>query len=85
MSSLLSKFPGSKPTGMSRRLKIVPLHTKIGPPPKRLPPPPPKPVKRKKGDSDEDDESEYESDGQGGTRKKVKSNERGMEWFMVED
>lgn len=70
---------------MSRRVKIVPLHTKIGPPPKRLPPPPPKPVKRKKGDSDDEDESEYESDGEGGTRKKVKSNERGMEWFMVED
>jgi hypothetical protein len=86
----LAKFPGSKPSGMSRRLRIAPLHTKIGPPAKALPPVPQKPVRKKKGESDEDEdedeEGEEESDGEGGVRKKKgKSKEKGLEWFMVED
>ena len=73
---------------MSKRLRIAPLHAKIGPPAKSLPPVPQKPVRKKKGDSDEEDEedgAEEESDGEGGVRKVVKVKGRGMEWYMVED
>lgn len=75
---------------MSRRLRIAPLHAKIGPPVKALPPVPLKPVRKKKGDSDEEDEEEEsvgeeESDGEGGVRKVKKGKGRGIEWFMVED
>ena len=83
---MLSKFPGARQTGISRKLKIAPLHMKIGPPVKALPPPPPKPSKKKKVESDDDDddeEAEMESDGEGGTRKKPKV--KGIEWFMEED
>jgi hypothetical protein len=70
---------------MSKRNKIVPLHAKIGPPAKLLPPAPLKPSKKKKDgeEEEESDEAEMESDGEGGLRKKKK--ERGMEWFMMED
>ena len=69
---------------MSRRNKIVSLHTKIGPPAKVLPPPPPKPSKKKKDDSDEEDSDDgMESDGQGGMRKKIKQGS--LAWLMMED
>jgi hypothetical protein len=84
----LSKFPKSRFAGMSRRMNIAPLHSKIGPPKKELPPAPKKAEKRKKGDSDEDEDEdeddEDEGDEVGGVRKKKKK-EKGMEWFMVED
>lgn len=86
LASVLSKFGGARQSGMSRRSKIAPLHMKIGPPAKALPPPPSKPSKKKKGDSDDEDDdsdAEMESDGEGGLRKKKK--EKGIEWFMVED
>jgi len=90
LTTVLSKFAGAKTTGMSKRLRIVPLHAKIGTPVKALPPVPLKPVRKKKGDNDdedeEDEEPEEESDGEGGIRKVVKKGKvKGMEWFMVED
>lgn len=70
---------------MSKRHRIAPLHAKIGPPAKALPPVPQKPVKRKKGDeSDEEDSEEGGSEDENGVRK-PKSKVKGMEWFMVED
>lgn len=86
LAGVLSKFGGARQSGMSRRSKIISLHSKIGPPVKALPPPPPKASKKKKDDEEEDedsDEAEMESDGEGGVRRKKK--ERGMEWYMVED
>ena len=77
LSSVLSKFQGSKSAGMSRKLKIVPLHAKIGPPAKAPPPLPKKPEKRKKGDSDE--ETEEEGDGEERRAKRDK------EWLMQDD
>lgn len=85
LASVLSKFGGARQSGMSRRNKIIPLHAKIGPPVKALPPPPPKASKKKKDESEEEDsdEAEMESDGEGGMRKKKKV--KGMEWYMMED
>jgi hypothetical protein len=86
LASLLTKFGGHKPLGMSRRTKIVSLHQTIGPPKKALPPAPKRAEKKKKGESDDEDEDDdefYESDGEGGRRRKSK--EKGIEWFMVED
>lgn len=74
LSSVLSKFPGARRTGMSRRLKIIPLHQKIGPGVKALPPPPLKPSRKKVESEDEDED---EADG------KVKEGSR--EWLMMED
>ncbi|WWD20634.1 hypothetical protein CI109_105110 [Kwoniella shandongensis] len=89
LTTVLAKFGGTKRTGMSKRLRIQPLHQKIGTPVKALPPPPKKPEKKKKGeesDEDDDEEDEEESDGEGGVRKKVKVKKgKGLEWFMVED
>ncbi len=97
LQQVLQKFPGAKTTGMSRRVRIAPLHSKIGPPAKSLPPLPVKPVKRKKGDSDDDEddeeeeleeeeEEEFDEDGNVIKRVKVKGPKvRGMEWYMVED
>ena len=88
LPAVLSKFSGTKTAGMSNRLRIAPLHAKIGPPAKALPPVPQKAVRKKKGDSDDEDEEddgEEESDGEGGTRKVKGAKGRGMEWFMVED
>ncbi|KAI9633564.1 uncharacterized protein MKK02DRAFT_38220 [Dioszegia hungarica] len=88
LASVLSKFPKSRFAGMSRRLKIAPLHSKIGPPKKELPPAPKKAEKRKKGDSDDDEDDEEDEeddeDGEGGVKKK-KSKEKGIEWYMMED
>jgi len=74
---------------MSMRIRIAPLHVKIGPPVKALPAVPQKPVRKKKGDSEDEDEEEEvgeeESDGEGGVRKVKKGKVKGMEWFMVED
>lgn len=86
LAGVLSKFGGgARQSGMSRRGKIVSLHTKIGPPVKALPPPPPKPSRKKVDEEEEEDSdgAEMESDGEGGVRRKKK--ERGMEWYMVED
>jgi hypothetical protein len=85
LSGVLSKFGGARPAGMSKRHRIAPLHAKIGPPAKALPPVPQKPVKKKKGDDsdDEDDEGETSEDEEG--NKKVKSKKKGIEWFMMED
>jgi hypothetical protein len=81
---------------MSRRIRIAPLHTKIGPPAKALPPVPQKPVKKKGGESEDRDEDgdgdgdgdgeegDEESDGEGGVRRKG-TVKRGMEWYMIED
>lgn len=87
LASVLSKFPGSRFTGMSRRLKIAPLHSKIGPPKKELPPAPKKAEKRKKGEESEEDEDEdgEEEEGEDGVVRKRQKKERGLEWFMVED
>ncbi|WVR08615.1 hypothetical protein IAU60_005670 [Kwoniella sp. DSM 27419] len=87
LSSLLAKFGGAKRSGMSNRLKIVPLHQKIGPPAKVLPPAPKKPEKKKKGDvdSDEDEDEEVEYDVDGNVIKKPKDGKKSLEWFMMED
>ncbi|KAK8850451.1 hypothetical protein IAR55_004369 [Kwoniella newhampshirensis] len=88
LTTVLAKFGGTKRTGMSKRLRIAPLHQKIGTPVKALPPAPKKPEKKKKGDEsdEEDEEEEEESDGEGGVRQKVKVKKgKGLEWFMVED
>jgi hypothetical protein len=85
LSSVLAKFGGARPTGMSKRHRIAPLHAKIGPPAKALPPVPQKPVKKKKGDESDDDESDQGgSEDENGVRK-PKSKVKGMDWFMVED
>ena len=86
LSGVLAKFGGARPTGMSKRHRIAPLHAKIGPPAKALPPVPQKPMKKKKGDESEEEESddgdgEEDEDGVSKRKSKVK----GMEWFMVED
>lgn len=60
---------------MSKRLRIAPLHTSIGPGVKALPPPPPK--NKKKAEEDEFDEDDEEAEG----RVKVGS----KEWLMMED
>jgi len=86
LSGVLAKFGGARPTGMSKRHRIAPLHAKIGPPAKALPPVPQKPVKRKKGDESEEEESDDgdgEEDQDGAPKRKSKV--KGMEWFMVED
>ena len=74
---------------MSKRLRVVPLHAKIGPPVKSLPPAPLKPTRKKKGESEDEDEDEdegeEESDGEGGVVRRSKKRERGMAWYMVED
>lgn len=74
---------------MSKRHRIAPLHAKIGPPVKSLPPAPQKPVRKKKGEEseEEDEDSAENEDGdesgiEGGKNKKEG---KGMEWFMVED
>ncbi|WVQ95557.1 hypothetical protein IAU59_002654 [Kwoniella sp. CBS 9459] len=89
LSSVLAKFGGAKRSGMSKRLKIAPLHQKIGPGVKALPPPPKKPEKKKAVDDDdgddEDNEDNWEEDEDGNRVKKVKDGKKGMEWFMVED
>ena len=89
LNSVLSKYPGTKSSGMSKRLRIIPLHVKIGPPAKPLPPVPQKIMRKKKGESEDEDEEEdeeEESDGEGGVRKiRKKGKVKGMEWFMVED
>jgi hypothetical protein len=85
LSGVLAKFGGAKPTGMSKRHRIAPLHAKIGPPAKALPPVPQKPVKKKKGEESEEEESDDGGgDDEDGVSKR-KSKVKGMEWFMVED
>lgn len=87
LTSVLSKFPGSRLTGMSKRHRIAPLHATIGPPAKALPPAPQKPVKKKKADEsdeEEDDADDSRSEDEHGD-KKPKKKEKGIEWFMVED
>lgn len=74
LPSVLAKFGGHKPTGMSKKLKIVSLHSKIGPPTKALPPVPKKPQKKVESEDDDDD-----VDGE----KKVKPGSK--EWLMMED
>jgi hypothetical protein len=70
---------------MSKRHRIAPLHAKIGPPAKALPPVPQKPVKKKKGEESEEEESDDGGgDDEDGVSKR-KSKVKGMEWFMVED
>ena len=88
----MSKFGGARQSGMSRKYKIAPLHSKIGTPAKSLPPVPLKPVRKKKGDESEEDDDEEEeeevSDGEGGTvmvKKEKAKKVKGMEWYMVED
>ncbi len=78
----MARFPGAKHTGMSKRLQIVPLHAKIGPGVKALPPAPQKPQKKQKGEESEDEEDMSE-DENGNPKKKSKV--KGMEWYMVED
>jgi len=92
LSSVLTKLPGgnygARQSGMSRKLRIVPLHAKIGPPAKAKPPAPTKPVKKKKGedsDEDEDEEGEGSGDDDDGEGKARKKKEKGMEWYMMED
>ncbi|WVF67997.1 hypothetical protein IAT40_002759 [Kwoniella sp. CBS 6097] len=89
LSNVLAKFGGAKRSGISKRLKIVPLHQKIGPGVKALPPPPKKPEKKKAADDDDDDdednEDNWEEDADGNRVKKVKDGKKPMEWFMVED
>ncbi|WWD08366.1 hypothetical protein V865_006478 [Kwoniella europaea PYCC6329] len=76
LTTVLAKFGGAKRSGLTKKLRIAPLHQKIGPPAKALPPVPKKPEKKKSASDDEDDEDE---DGE----KKVGKGT--MEWFMVED
>lgn len=78
LGSVLAKFAPVRPTGMSKRLRIAPLHMKIGTPVKALPPVPKKPS-RKKEDSDEEEEEEEAADGV----RKVKPGSK--EWLMMED
>lgn len=86
---MLAKFPGSRLTGMSKRHRIAPLHSKIGPPAKALPPVPQKSEKKKKSeDSEDEDENgvhdeEDDSGEEGGQKKRKKG--RGIEWYMEED
>jgi hypothetical protein len=71
---------------MSKRHRIAPLHAKIGPPAKALPPVPQKPVKKKKGEESEEEESDDGGgDDEDGVSKRKSSKVKGMEWFMVED
>ncbi|CAK9786557.1 unnamed protein product [Cutaneotrichosporon oleaginosum] len=76
LAGVLSKFPGARRTGMSKRLNIVPLHASIGPGVKALPPPPPKSKKKVEEEEDEDEEDEN-----GNPKVKVGS----REWLMMED
>lgn len=87
LNSVLSKFPGSRMTGMSKRHRIAPLHAKIGPPVKALPPVPLKPVRKKKDDDDDEDEDdEGEEGGSGDEEGRQKKNKaKAMEWLMMED
>ncbi|OCF38983.1 hypothetical protein I317_07238 [Kwoniella heveanensis CBS 569] len=88
LSAVLAKFGGAKRSGMSKRLKIAPLHQKIGPGVKALPPPPKKPEKKKAADDDDDDEDNednWEEDEDGNRVRKAKDGKKSMEWFMVED
>ncbi|KAL1409829.1 hypothetical protein Q8F55_003828 [Vanrija albida] len=72
LASALLKLPGAKRSGLSKRLRIAPLHAHIGTPARVLPPPPPKPSKKKvESDDDSDDEG------------KIKVGSR--EWLMMED
>ncbi|KIR79410.1 hypothetical protein I306_03529 [Cryptococcus gattii EJB2] len=75
LPSVLAKFGGHKRTGMSKKLKIVSLHSKIGPPAKALPPVPKKPQKKVESEDDDDDDMDGE--------KKVKPGSK--EWLMMED
>ncbi|XAO22167.1 hypothetical protein I312_100933 [Cryptococcus bacillisporus CA1280] len=75
LPSVLAKFGGHKRTGMSKKLKIVSLHSKIGPPAKALPPVPKKP--QKKVESEDDDHDDVDGE------KKVKPGSK--EWLMMED
>jgi hypothetical protein len=70
---------------MSRRHRIAPLHSKIGPPAKALPPVPQKPVKKKKGEESEEEDSDDGGSEDEDGNKKSKSKVKGIEWFMVED
>lgn len=76
---------------MSKRLRIAPLHAKIGPPAKTLPPVPQKPVRKKKGEeSEEEDEEEGENGNGSGSEdeeegKKRNKKAKAMEWLMMED
>ncbi|OCF58504.1 hypothetical protein L486_04537 [Kwoniella mangroviensis CBS 10435] len=79
LTSVLAKFGGAKRSGLTKKLRIAPLHQKIGPPAKALPPVPKKAEKKKSASDDEDDEDDEDEDGQ----KKVGKGT--MEWFMVED
>ncbi|EIW69966.1 hypothetical protein TREMEDRAFT_61733 [Tremella mesenterica DSM 1558] len=72
LSAVLSKFPSAKAGGMSRRIRIAPLHSKIGPPAKAPPPIPKKPERKKKGE--------------GGDENGVKKIKKGdVEWLMQDD
>lgn len=77
LPSVLGKFGGHKPTGMSKKLKIVSLHSKIGPPAKALPPVPKKPQKKVASEDDDDDDDDVDGE------KKVKPGSK--EWLMMED
>ncbi|WVQ63183.1 uncharacterized protein L199_001334 [Kwoniella botswanensis] len=79
LTTVLAKFGGAKRSGLTKKLRIAPLHQKIGPPAKALPPVPKKPEKKKGASDDEDDEDDEDEDGE----KKVGKGT--MEWFMVED
>ncbi|WRT70609.1 uncharacterized protein IL334_007607 [Kwoniella shivajii] len=81
--SVLAKFGGAKRSGLTKKHKIIPLHQKIGPPAKSLPPVPKKPEKKKVNDDDDDDDDDASEDEFG--IKKVKNGKKGLEWFMVED
>lgn len=72
---------------MSKRHRIAPLHAKIGPPVKALPPAPLKPVRKKKDDEDEDEDEERDGDGDSDDEesKAKKAKAKALEWYMVED
>ena len=64
--------PRLGPQACQKRVKIVSLHEKIGPPAKALPPVPQKPTKKKQQDDEDDEENEEdcEEDEDGNRRKK---------------
>nr|ODN96178.1 hypothetical protein L204_03872 [Cryptococcus depauperatus CBS 7855] len=75
LSAVLVKYGGTRRSGMSKKLKIVSLHAKIGPPVEALPPVPKKASTKKEETEDEDDED-------GGI---TKAKPGSKEWLMMED
>ncbi|WWC72469.1 uncharacterized protein I206_106431 [Kwoniella pini CBS 10737] len=84
LSSVLAKFGGTKRSGLTTKVKIIPLHQKIGPAVK-APPPAPKKPQKKKIDSDEEEEDENGSEDEDGSKRAARDAKKTMEWLMMED